>query len=226
MKKKSVEERTIMKKKSNKTLIITTILCLLPVILAVLLYNRLPEQIAIHFDASGAPDNYLPKALAVFGLPVLMAVINLYTHFRIDNDPKSENASSELKQLGKWAVPLLSVIVMPITIFIALGAQIPIVLIITAIVGVVIILCGNYLPKCRRNYTVGIKLPWTLDNEDNWNKTHRFAGFIWVIGGLAFTSTAFFSTVYAMYIMLGIIILLVALPPVYSYAFYRKQQRK
>lgn len=212
--------------KTNRTLIITTIICLLPVILAVLVYSRLPEQIAVHFDASGKPDNYLPKALSVFGLPVLLAAINLYTHFRIDNDPKSENASSELKQLGKWAVPLLSVIVMPITIFIALGAQIPIVLIITAIVGVVIIVCGNYLPKCRRNYTVGIKLPWTLDSEDNWNKTHRFAGFVWVTGGLAFTASAFFSSVYAMYIMAGIIILLVTLPPVYSYAFYRKERRQ
>ena len=57
-----------MEKKTSKTLLITTVLCLLPIILALVLYDRLPEQIAIHFDSTGAPDNYLPKALAVFWL--------------------------------------------------------------------------------------------------------------------------------------------------------------
>ena len=162
-----------MEKKANKILLISTALCLLPIILALVLYEKLPEEIAIHFDHSRQPDNYLPKAIAAFGLPVLLAAINLYTHFRLNNDPKAENASSTLKQAGKWVIPLISIVVMPITLFIALGAELPINMIITAIVGIVIVCCGNYLPKCKRNYTVGIKLPWTLNNEVNWNKTHR-----------------------------------------------------
>ena len=81
-------------------------------------------------------------------------------------------------------------------------------------------ICGNYLPKCKRNYTLGIKLPWTLDNEDNWNKTHRFAGFVWVLGGILFTISAFFSFAYA---MIGIVVLLMVLPPIYSYLTYKNQ---
>ena len=67
---------------------------------------------------------------------------------------------------------------------------------------------------------MGIKLPWTLDNEDNWFMTHRFVGFIWVIGGLIITANAFLSMPY---ITIGVVALLVAVPFVYSYLYYRKQ---
>ncbi len=204
--------------KINKTLIISTVLCLLPIILALILYDQLPEQIAIHFDQTGTPDQYLPKAPAVWGLPIMFALINLYTHFRLNNDPKRENASFTLKSAAKWAVPLISLIVLPVTYFMAIGAKIPIGVISSVICGVFIVICGNYLPKCKRNYTVGIKLPWTLDNEDVWNKTHRFAGFVWVIGGLFFIANAFFQL---FYVTVGLIILLVALPFIYSYLVYK-----
>lgn len=207
-------------KKDNKTLFITCILCLLPVVLALVLYDKLPDQIPIHFSGNGTPDNYLPKALAVFGLPVILTAINAYLHFRLSTDPRKENASFAIKQISKWLVPVLSLVFLPISMFMSMGAEIPIATIGTALAGVVIVICGNYLPKCRRNYTVGIKLPWTLDNEDNWNKTHRFAGYLWVVVGIALIVSAFFVTVY---VIVGAVVLLVALPIVYSYLTYRKQ---
>lgn len=209
-----------MKKKLDINLLITTVICLLPILLALILYDRLPDQIAVHFDVSGNPDNYFPKALAAFGLPVLFAAINIYTHFRLNNEPKRQNMSSALKLFSKWTVPVISIIMIPITLFMAIGAKINIVMISTAVVGVIIIICGNYLPKCKQNYTIGIKLPWTLDNEENWNKTHRFSGFVWVLGGIAFIISAFFSFMYA---QLVIIALLVFTPFVYSYLMYREE---
>jgi len=208
----------------NKSTIISTIVCLLPIVLSTVLFDKLPEQIAVHFNNAGVADNYLPKAVAAFGLPILMAAINLYSHFRVNKDPKNENAAVSLKNFSKWLVPLLSVIMVPITLFMAMGMSIPIVLISEAIVGVVIIVAGNYLPKCKRNYTMGIKLPWTLDNEDNWNKTHHFAGFIWVIGGIIILLNAFLSI--SWYIILAVIVLLVVLPFVYSYVLYQKQMKE
>ncbi len=204
----------------NKSALISTVICLLPIVLSVALYNKLPEQIAVHFNSAGEPDNYLPKAVAAFGLPVFLAAINLYTHFRVNKDPKAENASAALKVLARWLLPLLSVILMPVTLFMAMGVSIPIVLIAEALVGIVIAVCGNYLPKCKRNYTVGIKLPWTLDSEENWNKTHRFAGFIWVAGGSVITLTAFLNISWI--ITLIIIALLVLLPIIFSYLLYQK----
>ena len=55
------------------------------------------------------------------------------------------------------------------SLFIALGRKLPIVMVAGAIVGSVIVICGNYLPKCKQNYSIGIRLPWTLNDEENWN---------------------------------------------------------
>lgn len=205
----------------HKSAIISTIVCLLPIALSAVLYGRLPERIPVHFDSSGAADNYYPKAVAAFGLPVFLAAVNLYIHFRVNSDPKKENASALLQSFSRWLIPLLSVIFVPISLFMAMGADIPIMLIAQSIIGAVVVVCGNYLPKCRKNYTIGIKLPWTLDNEDNWKKTHRFSGFVWVVGGMVILLTSFLSI--SCYVVIGIGVLLVTLPFMYSYLLYQSQ---
>ena len=207
----------------NKTAILSTALCLLPIVLAAVVYDGLPQQIAIHFDGAGNPDNYAPKAMAAFGIPLLLAAINLYSNFRVTRDPKVENASSALRMLSKWLVPILSIILVPVTLFTAMGKQIPIVMIASAIAGAAFVICGNYLPKCKRNYTIGIKLPWTLDNEDNWNRTHHFSGFVWVVGGFIVIANAF---VRIPYLLIAVVICLLLLPFLYSYLFYRRQMNQ
>lgn len=190
-------------------------------IYALIIFENLPPQIPIHFDAAGNADSYLPKAVASFGLPLLMAVINVYTHFRLNEDPKVEKASSAIKQAAKWAVPVVSLIFVPFSLLKAMGATLPIPMVAMNLAGIVIVICGNYLPKCKQNYTVGIRSPWTLDSETNWNKTHRFAGFLWVIGGLIILVNAFFSIWPVNAAVIG---LLVITPFVYSYLEYKKEK--
>lgn len=210
-----------MTKKIDMTLITTTLICLLPIILGLVLYNKLPNQIAIHWDSTGTPDNFASKAIAVWGLPVSMAGINIFSHFMIKNDPKNANASSVLKQLGRWIIPILSVIMIPVTLFKALGYNIPIQIISPAVVGVIIIVCGNYLPKCKQNYTVGIKLPWTLNSKENWNKTHHMAGYLWIVGGICIVIGSL-SNINWLPITLIVIAVLALVPIMYSYLLYKK----
>ena len=80
---------------------------------------------------------------------------------------------------------------------------------------------GNYLPKCKQNYTMGIKIPWTLDNEDNWNKTHRLAGFLWVIGGVLITLNAFLGNEW---VFLAITLVMTLVPVGYSYLYYKNHK--
>ena len=77
-----------MKQKIDLTLITTTLLCLLPLLFSAFLYDKLPEQVAIHFDASGNPNNYAPKAFAAFGLPLLLTGLNIFLQVVLNNDPK------------------------------------------------------------------------------------------------------------------------------------------
>lgn len=205
----------------NKTIILSTIICLLPMVLSAFLYDDLPDKVAIHFNSAGNPDNYAPKALAAFGLPALLAVINLYSNFRINTEPNVNRTAPFFRFLSKWLSPILSMIMVPITLFMAMGKDIPIGIMSSAMAGVLLIIAGNYMPKCKRNYSVGIKLPWTLSSEENWNHTHRFAGFVWAVGGLVVIISGFLQ---ASYLIIGVITAILVFPFIYSYAYYCKEK--
>ena len=87
------------------------------------------------------------------------------------------------------------------------------------LVGLLLTVVGNYMPKCKQNYTIGIKIPWTLNSEENWNKTHRFAGWIWTFGGLAIMLTGFVGGVW---FFLPVVLVMVFAPMIYSYILHRK----
>ncbi|MGG3799377.1 SdpI family protein [Metabacillus fastidiosus] len=210
-----------MKRKVDMTLVTTTLICLLPIVLALVLYNKLPNQIAIHWDSAGNPDNFAPKVTVIWGLPVLMAGIHIFTYFMIQNDPKKANVSSVLKQLGNWIIPIMSVILVPVTLFKAIGYNIPIQILAPVMVGVILIVCGNYLPKCKQNYTVGIKLSWTLNSKENWKKTHHIAGYLWVVGGICIVIGSFLNMNWIP-ILLIVIAVIAGVPLMYSYSLYKK----
>ena len=85
--------------------------------------------------------------------------------------------------------------------------------------GLLFAVIGNYMPKCKQNYTIGIKIPWTLNNEENWNKTHRFAGWLWTAGGIIMMLTGFFG---GFWIFFVVMLLMVLAPVLYSYILHRK----
>ncbi len=208
-------------KKNNKTLILTTLLCLLPILLGLALYDRLPEQIAVHWNSAGEPDSYFPKLAAVLGLPGLFAGISLFVNFTLSRDPKAQQQSEVLRNIGLWFIPFLSLLLVPITLFIAMGAQIPIGTIAPLLLGLFLVVTGTYLPKCRQNYTVGIKLPWTLHSEENWNRTHRMAGVLWIAGGFIIAAASLLRVTWLPITVL-IALVLVFVPFVYSYLLYKK----
>ena len=104
----------------------------------------------------------------------------------------------------------------------ALGCEIDVEVIMPLVMGVLFLVIGNLLPKCRQSYTMGIKLPWTLNNEENWNKTHRFGGKVWVAGGIIILATAFIGS---FWILMGVLLIMVTVPTLYSYLLYRKQTK-
>lgn len=208
-----------MKKIINRTMIITSIICLIPFFISIIFYKSLPDQVATHFDFNGIPDGYSSRMFAAFGLPLIMLIINFISNFAIDKDPKKANVSKIIKIIGKWIVPILSVIMQSSIIAYAIGNKINISMYVSIGLGMIIMIIGNYLPKCKQNYTVGIKTPWTLNNEEVWNKTHKISGYLWVIGGLTITISSFIGFESIMIVVLVIIALV---PIIYSYILYKK----
>lgn len=207
--------------KNKMMLIATTAACLAPMALGAMYYSQLPQRMAIHFDSAGNPDNYASKAFVCFGMPALMALMNLIVHLVLDSDPKKAGSSPVLIAMGKWSMPFTSVFLMPVTIFYALGRNVNVATIVPIFVGLLFIAIGNYLPKCRQNYTVGIKLPWTLHSEENWRRTHRFAGVTFILSGILMIAAAV-APINATGTITAVLAFTLVGPAVYSYSMYKR----
>ncbi len=214
-----------MNKKINKTLIISTILCIIPMIASLLLYNKLPEKIPTHFNLNGEVDSYGSKFFVCILLPIILCIGNLFLNMLLNNDPKKQNHNEKLLTISKFIIPSMSLIFIPISILISLGFNINIEIIVSLFISILFILVGNYLPKCRQNYTIGIKLPWTLNDENNWIKTHRLSGFLWVITGLIILITTFINKNLLFRISINSIVLTLIIPCIYSFILYKKSKR-
>lgn len=209
-------------KRNLKTLILTSVIILLPMVAGLLLWNQLPDPMPSHWDINGNIDGWSSKAFVIFGLPSLMLVLHWVCVIASATDPKSSDYHPKMLQLVLWICPVISLVMESLVYGAALGHDLDVEIIMPLLVGAIFIIVGNLLPKCRQSYTMGIKLPWTLDNEENWNKTHRFGGKMWVIGGVITMSTAFVGS---FWLLIGVLIVMVIAPTVYSYLYYRKQKQ-
>ena len=215
-----------MLKKYKKTLILTTILLLLPMVVGLLLWNRLPEQVPMHWNIEGEVDGWGSRAMLVFFLPLFMIAMQWICIFATAADPKNKQQADKPIRLVLWLVPVISLITHGATYAAALGLTVEIQQLMLPMLGIVFILIGNYLPKCRRNYTIGIKIPWTLHDDENWTKTHRLAGILWTVGGVLILPTVFLPTKYSFVVFMAIVLTMTLVPTVYSYLFYRKNGEK
>ena len=206
-------------KKHWKLLLITSIIILLPVLAGLILWDQLPEKIPTHWNAVGEIDGWSSKPFAVFGLPAIMLAFQWLCVLGTAADPKKAAHSPKLLQLVLWIVPLISSLMFALTYTVALGKSVRVEMIMPIFIGLVLTIVGNYLPKCKQNYTIGIKIPWTLNNEENWNKTHRFAGWLWTIGGILIMLTGLFGGFWTFAI---IVVLMVLVPILYSYILHHK----
>ena len=212
-----------MKIKINKKLVLfTSILILLPSLVGCVFWNQLPEEIPTHFNLLGQADGYNHKMSAIFGLPTLMLLMHWLLLFIMIKDPKSSNISSKIQLLIYWIIPFVSCLSM-ISIFgESLGYSMMSGLLAQIFMGVVMIVIGNYLPKTHRNYIIGIRLPWTLENDENWRKTHRLAGKIWVLGGLLLFLNSFVQR-YVYWVFFLTLFFVVIIPSVYSYQLSKSE---
>ena len=206
---------------NKRTIIITTIVCLIPVIMGIILYDKLPAQIATHWDSQGNVNGVSSKFVGAIGFPAILVALNLLVPFFMRTDPKYENMNPVLRGLSLWIIPVVSIFTSSTTLAAALGYNVRVEVFAPMLCGLLFVVVGNYLPKTRQSYTMGIKLPWTLNSEDNWNKTHRLAGFVWVIGGVITIVSAFLPV--GRWLFMAVLAGIILIPVAYSYLYYRKE---
>lgn len=197
-------------------------LAVLPFLISLLFYNRLPEQVPTHWSSNNVVNGYSSRNMAAFGIPAFMLLMAVIVNVTYRTDPKRENItrSKEMKQIMRWFIVILAVLVQFTIILSAIGVRIQVGRFMSMPIAILFIVAGNYMPKCRQNYTMGIKLPWTLADEENWNRTHRLAGYVWTVGGILMLILGFLQRADWYFVIIGAVVLI---PSVYSYVIYHKK---
>ena len=213
-------------RKNKWLLIVTSLVTLLPMLVGLLLWNRLPETMATHWNLDGQADGYGSLPFAVFGLPLIMLAGHWLGIFLTMMDPKNKDRNEKPLTMTLWTIPFISNLCAAIQYSLALGVDISPVTLMLAGLGVMFLVVGNYLPKCRQNNTLGIRVVWTLASEENWNATHRFGGRVWVIGGAVLVLAAFLPRAVGIAVMIVALAALVVVPVAYSYLYYRAQKKR
>lgn len=210
--------------KENKfKILISSIITILPMLFGFVIWNKLPEKIATHWGPDGSPDGYSGKFFAVIGLPIIILAVHWLCFAITSLDPKNKDQNRKAFGLVFWICPAISLVCSAAIYITAIKGEFNVGGVTILLLGIIFIAIGNYLPKCKQNYTIGIKIPWTLNNEENWNATHRFAGKVSVIGGLVLLFCAFLPTLVFPAVVVASLLIVFA-PMIYSYRYYKKHK--
>ena len=211
------------------TFIITLFILLIPMLIGVILWNKLPNEIATHWGPDGNPDGYSSRAVAVFVMPAFLLALHLIGS--LATAKKDTGAiSNKLFCLLLWICPVMSIMVASITYATALGYEVNVPFWVLMLVGIIYIVLGNYLPKARQNHFFGMRIKWTLESKKNWEHSNRFSAKMMIVLGLIFIMCAvlwIFTEIKnaIIVIVFGSLIFAVFAMILYSYLYYLKHNQ-
>ncbi len=213
-------------------IIITTLLTLAPMIAGLVLWDRLPDVIATHFGINGEPNGWSSKAMTVFGIPAILAACEVFCAVMMSIDPKSKNIASKPLIVVLIMMPALSWFLALVVYAAALGVKLNIGALCSIFIGVLFIFLGNYMPKNARNYSFGVRTPWSLDDDENWAYSNRIGsicfmvtGILTLIAGVLTLKTEGLALASFIVIMAGAFVSSV-ITMLSSYLYYKKHGKK
>ena len=197
--------------KNNKLkLLISSLVILLPSVAAIILNKVVEPKIpgAWHFG---------------WILPIFLVLMHVFLHLVTFRENERVQQNPKIVNITFWVLPVLSAYISALFMMLSLGLENAIGVILSVFFGALFLVFGNFMPKSVQNRTFGLKIKWTLANEDNWAATHRFAGKVWVISGIVTLIGAFLPEMASIILLIAGALPAVILPIIYSYLFYKKQ---
>ena len=195
----------------------------LPFIFLAYIWNSLPEEVPVHWNASGEIDRYGSKTellLIPFLLPLLTYLIFLVVP-KIDPKGKIEKMGNKYQSIKLVITLFMSILALYILYTSYNPSSNPSYLIL--IVGGMIAMIGNYLKTMKPNYFIGIRTPWTLEHEDVWKDTHVLAGKLWFAGGIVMMiCSLIFDMEASVIVCVTITVIISFIPIIYSYTQFKK----
>lgn len=189
------------------------------------LYAHFPEMVPSHYNIHGEPDAYTQKAFAAFGVPALLLAVYVLMMVVPLLDPKKDRYQEFSKpyQIIRLLLIVYLAALYAVTSLYALGYPVNVADASTIGIGILLIIIGNFMPKLKQTWFVGIRTPWTLSSEAVWRETHRVGGRLFVLGGAAILLSTVLPTSYRWLIFMAVIIGTVVATFVYSYWLWRKR---
>ena len=199
-----------------------------PLIYGAIIYPQLPSRIPTHFNIEGKADAWGGPSSIFIG-PGIMGAVSIFVYILMSNlktfDPKKYDEANDTlySNFAVLTVAFLSALSTIIIYSSTHADEINVGKLILPLIGLSFAGLGWYMPKFKQNYFVGFKLPWTLENETNWNETHKVAGKLWVYGGLFQAVVTFFLPMkFGMIAFMLAIAVMVIIPSVFSYRLFKK----
>ncbi|MCP3762153.1 SdpI family protein [Domibacillus sp. A3M-37] len=187
----------------------------------------LPDQIATHWGPAGEVDGYSSKWFGAFFGPLMLLFVGVLLIASPKIDPRRQNYGkfkSSYLIIMNASVTLLFIIHL-LTLVNGLGYAVQMDVAVSLLIGSLFIVIGNYMPRVRPSYLVGIRTPWTLADDQVWTKTHRTGGLLFVIGGLVLIVAAFLPVAVKITALVVVIILISLIPFIQSYLLFKKMHR-
>ncbi len=209
--------------KGRKSYLVALALVVVSFALSVYYYPRMPDQIATHWNASGNADGTMPKLWGLFLLPTMTAGLLVLFAAIPRIDPLRENIA-EFRRYYDLFIVLLVAFMLYMQVLIVLwnlGYRFDFTMVLSPAIGVLYYFIGALMSRVERNWFIGVRTPWTLSDDRVWKRTHSRAGPLFKIAGIIAILGAFVPR-YAIYLMVGPVILVAAYLMLYSYVEYRR----
>lgn len=197
----------------------------LQLIIAVVTYPFLPDQVPTHWNLAGQVNSYAPKLIGIGLFPLISFILLVILRGLVKMGPRltrdGEGSNRFFIDITLLGVMLLMLVLQMAVVAISLGVKLDLPFVICFVISLFFIVIGNYMGKLRRNFWAGIRTPWTLTNDTTWERTHRLGGWLFVAGGLFGLVTSFIPQLRFVGIIVPVIGVAVA-SYVYSYIVYQR----
>lgn len=189
-------------------------------------YPRLPETVATHWNLQGTPDGYSSRLWAVAMMPLLTLGLTGLFNVLPKVDPRRENYAKFLDSywLIANAVLVFTGVADALILANGLGYTVQVDRLLPLGIRLLFAFLGNYLTRVEPNWFVGIRTPWTLSSDAVWRKTHRTAGWLFVVGGLVIAAGAFAPRGVFLPLFVATIVVVAGIPVVQSYVLWKREQ--
>jgi len=208
----------------KKTHIIILGIILVSFIVAIYFYPSMPDRMASHWNAKGEVDGYMPKFWGLFLMPIVSLGMLLLFILIPKIDPLKKNIEKFRKQFDMFIVMIILFLlyIYVLTLFWNLDYRFNMTRMIIPAVGILFFYVGFLVEKAKRNWFIGIRTPWTISNEEVWEKTHKLGGKLFKAAGIIALFGFFFER-FAIWLVLVPVISVSVYLVVYSYFEYKKQ---